>query len=137
VGRFGIFSFGIPSNIPICINWKHRFVVGIIKYSGEFRWGKTACGGSAANLSRGRHRPALRISQGRTSHHAALSAYRSRGELGAGFILPVRKKPEVGEKHVYQISRKFFGFVVFLSDKNLEKKSSIYTQNNLHCFQTI
>jgi hypothetical protein len=42
------------------------------------------------------------------------------------FILPVRKKPEVGEKRVYRISRKFFGFVVFLSDKNLEKKSSIY-----------
>jgi hypothetical protein len=35
---------------------------------------------------------------------------------------PVRKKPEVGEKRVYWISRKFFGFIVFLSDKNLEKK---------------
>jgi hypothetical protein len=38
------------------------------------------------------------------------------------------KKPEVGEKRVYRISRKFFGFIVFLSDKNLEKKSSIYTK---------
>jgi hypothetical protein len=46
----------------------------------------------------------------------------------AGFILLVGKKPEVGEKRVYRISRKFFGFVVFLSHKNLEKKSSIYTK---------
>jgi hypothetical protein len=46
--------------------------------------------------------------------------------LHAGFILSVMKKPEVGEKRVYRISRKFFGFVVFLSNKNLEKKSSIY-----------
>jgi hypothetical protein len=38
------------------------------------------------------------------------------------------KKPEVGEKRVYRISQKFFGFVVFLSDKNLKKKSSIYTK---------
>jgi hypothetical protein len=30
------------------------------------------------------------------------------GESKPGFILPVRKKPEVGEKHVYRISRKFF-----------------------------
>jgi hypothetical protein len=48
--------------------------------------------------------------------------------LPPGFILPVRKKPEVGEKRVYRISRKFFRFIVFLSDKNLEKKSSIYTK---------
>jgi hypothetical protein len=34
-----------------------------------------------------------------------------------GFILPVRKKPEVSEKRVYRISRKFFGFVVFTSIK--------------------
>jgi hypothetical protein len=45
----------------------------------------------------------------------------SRAGSIAGFILPVRKKTEVGEKRVYRISRKFFGFVVFLSDKNLEK----------------
>jgi hypothetical protein len=46
-----------------------------------------------------------------------------------GFIFTGKeKKPEVGEKRVYRISRKFFGFVVFLSDKNLEKKSSIYTK---------
>jgi hypothetical protein len=39
-------------------------------------------------------------------------------------------------KRVYRISQKFFGFDVFLSDKNLKKKSSIYTQNNLDYFQT-
>jgi hypothetical protein len=63
-----------------------------------------------------------------TMHYCRLT---DQGRIGSRV-----KKTEVGEKHVYWISRKFFGFVVFLSDKNLEKKSSIYTQNNLHCFQT-
>jgi hypothetical protein len=48
------------------------------------------------------------------------------GGGGRVYFTGKEKKPEVGEKRVYRISRKFFGFVVFLSDKNLEKKSSIY-----------
>ena len=54
-----------------------------------------------------------------------------------GLTLSVRKKPEVADKRVYRISRKFIGFAVFLSDKIYKKNSSNYTQNNLDDLQTI
>ena len=47
------------------------------------------------------------------------------------------KKPEVADKHVYRIFRKFIGFAISFWDKIYKKNSSSYTQNNLDDLQTI